>query len=388
MHDDGNDMSEGMGNHERGRDRAGHEQVSGDEMELDGPAAAMGQELASLPVPEAPPLGTIVARGRTLKHRRRAQLAGVGATAAIAAAVAVPVVAGLATSGGKGTTAAAGVHANLADFNVDSGNNGTVTVSWRKGVKVFDASGLREALAKAGVPAVVRVGTFCAPVAGPMSLTAEPATAAARAAVKTAEVSNSQSKQEGGSVIIRRTAIPARSQVSFDYVGDKMAVSVVPVAGALSCTANIPIRCTLTSRPGTPLPGPAGTSGTGGSGTTMPFSSVTGSTMPASTAPASTIPANELPPAAVPPSTPASTVPASTLPASTLPASTLPATTLGNGGSAPLPHPAFRFCVVAVSGPAVSGSGPGSATTTTGPSSTSTLPVSTSVTTTLPSAAG
>lgn len=371
MHDDSNDMSEDMSN-----DELGHEPVGDEEMGLDGPATAVGHELAALPVPDAPPLGTIVARGRALKHRHRAQLAGVGATVAIATAVAVPLVAGVAASGGKGPTASGAVHANLADFTVDSSHNGMVTVTWRKGVTVFDASGLRAALAKAGVPAVVRVGAFCTAVASPMSLSPEPGkVAAANAVLRVAKGSNAHFQKSGSSIVISRAALPARSRVTFDYVNDKMAVSVQPVAGRLRCSSNVPVKCA--GKAPVAMPGPGGSA---------PASTVPASTLPFSTVPASTLAASELPPASVP----VTTVPATTVPTSTVPASTLPATTLANGGSgASVKAPPFRWCVVQVVTAApgrTSVNIKSPATSTTGSSSTSTLPLSTSATTTLPNA--
>ena len=149
-----------------------------DEINDDEELGALRDELSRTPAGEAPPLEAIVARGRAKRRRRRSGLAGTGVAAAAVLAILFASVGGPAKmpSGHK-------VHVNLAAYSVDSNANGTVTVSMAA-KQTFDPKALREALAAAGVLAVVRVGKFCrtsdqppgfSQVVAPTALSAQPA---------------------------------------------------------------------------------------------------------------------------------------------------------------------------------------------------------------------
>lgn len=93
------------------------------------------------------------------RHRRR--LTGYGlAAAAVVAAVAVPALVQPGTGGSS--TSRGGVHIHLAAFSLDTNPDGTIALQTTQGAGV-DPDVLRHALAQAGVPAVVTVGTICTP---------------------------------------------------------------------------------------------------------------------------------------------------------------------------------------------------------------------------------
>jgi hypothetical protein len=108
--------------------------------------------LADLAVPGRPPLGEITSRGRVYRRRR---LAGLGMTAT---AVVIALVLGLTgvfgTPSGRGTSTI-----ETADFTLTSYTNGTVGLTLKQ---LFDPGALQQALAKAGIPALVKTSTYCA----------------------------------------------------------------------------------------------------------------------------------------------------------------------------------------------------------------------------------
>jgi hypothetical protein len=107
--------------------------------------------LAELAVPGRPPLAAITSRGRVYRRRR---LTGLGVTGALVIAVVLSLtgVFGAAPGHGPGTI-------QTADFTLTSYTNGTVGLTLKQ---LFDPGELQQALAKAGVPALVRTNTYCA----------------------------------------------------------------------------------------------------------------------------------------------------------------------------------------------------------------------------------
>jgi hypothetical protein len=107
--------------------------------------------LAELAVPGRPPLAAITSRGRAYRRRR---LTGLGVTGAVALALVLSLtgVFGAAPGRGAGTI-------QTADFTLTSYTNGTVGLTLKQ---LFDPGELQQALAKAGIPALVKTSTYCA----------------------------------------------------------------------------------------------------------------------------------------------------------------------------------------------------------------------------------
>lgn len=110
------------------------------------------------------PVETIVASGRTRRRHRRSALTAAGALAvtgltagalALSGSGAAPPVRAGGDSGGN-----SGSGVQLAAFSVVSNPNGTATVTLVKGPGINPDS-LSRALGGAGVPAIIRVGSFC-----------------------------------------------------------------------------------------------------------------------------------------------------------------------------------------------------------------------------------
>ena len=108
--------------------------------------------LAELAVPGRPPLTAITSRGRVYRRRRLTALAVPGAALLIALVVGLTGVFGAAPGHGPGTI-------QTADFTLTSYTNGTVGLTLKQ---LFDPGELQQALAKAGIPALVRTNTYCA----------------------------------------------------------------------------------------------------------------------------------------------------------------------------------------------------------------------------------
>ena len=139
-----------------------------DELSDSAVLCAVRESVSGLPLPAAPGLEAITARGRARQRRRVGglsvvSLAGAGACAAL--------VVGL--TGGFGSpagVASAGVAApaprpvactiQLAAFSVVAGPYGTTTLTLYPG-QVAKPNAVRQALAEHGIPALVTAGEFC-----------------------------------------------------------------------------------------------------------------------------------------------------------------------------------------------------------------------------------
>ena len=179
-------------------------------------------------------------RPGTTARRRHVRYAAAGlAAAAIAAGAAVGI--DSATSGGSHTPSASqtsnpsvslsdGVHIHLATFSVDTNPGGTVTLTLTQG-QLFDPSTLRQALAQAGVPAVVTVGSVC-------TLPGHPSNGLPQV------ISGSLASNGHSITIIAPAAIPTGEKLSFGYFavpnGGGLHISLVPDNTPLTCTSAPP----------------------------------------------------------------------------------------------------------------------------------------------------
>ena len=109
--------------------------------------------LSELAVPGRPPLAAITDRGRTYRRRRLGGFAGLaGATAAVVIALA------LGLTGVFGAPPARSTPQTGAAFTLTSYTNGTVSL---KLSQLFDPAALQQALTQHGIPALVKIGSYC-----------------------------------------------------------------------------------------------------------------------------------------------------------------------------------------------------------------------------------
>jgi hypothetical protein len=122
--------------------------------------------------------------------------------------------------------------ANLAAYTVVANADGTVTLSLAQD-QLFDPAALRQALANAGVPAIVTIGKVCYMTHPPQPYNGSPAA-----------VFQSQQIDGRSVTTITPRALPAGSELSVGYFtvpgGGGVHIVVVPVNAALTCTAHPP----------------------------------------------------------------------------------------------------------------------------------------------------
>jgi hypothetical protein len=173
-------------------------------------------------------------RAAAATRRRRYGVAGLAAATVAAAAAGI----GYAASGGPhppgvnpSTTHGGGrVHIHRAAFSVDTNPGGTVTLKLTQG-QMFDPAALRQALARAGVPALVTVGSVCT-VPGPSDALPQ--------------VLPPSAHQPGGGRVttINPSAIPAGEKLSIGYFavpnGGGLHISLIPDHTPLTCTSTPP----------------------------------------------------------------------------------------------------------------------------------------------------
>jgi hypothetical protein len=133
---------------------------------------------------------------------------------------------------GTGRTGSEPVHIRLASFSVDKAANGSVTVTMFSN-HAPQAAALGNALARAGVPALVTVGTVCY-VPGPVSGLGQAITRPPHVPFGTAVIT------------VTPAAIPPGSELSIGYFslpggnGSGLHVTIVPAHAHLTCKAEPP----------------------------------------------------------------------------------------------------------------------------------------------------
>jgi hypothetical protein len=184
-----------------------------------------------------------VARSELRRSRptRRALIAVAAGAAAVAVAIGAAV-ASNGTSGAPGRVEAGPVHVHLADFSVDTNPGGTVTVTLSQ-AQILDPDALRQALAQAGVPAKITIGSFCYnPVPD-------------RDALFQAVAMRQPGPDEAADVVITPSKLPAGSTLAIGYVqGGAPAKAHFDLL-----TAGAPVTCSTSPPPVSkqPIPAPA-----------------------------------------------------------------------------------------------------------------------------------
>jgi hypothetical protein len=171
------------------------------------------------------PVDEIMAAGRSRRRRRMSGLAVAGIAVA-GLATGVPAIgnhgsAPVSPPGRSGTV-------QLAAFTVVSNPNGTATLTLLKGA-TLNPDSLSRALAGAGVPALVRVGSFCDQHAGPAGLD---------------QVLSSERRADGNVVLVfKPSAMPAGTKLSIGFKPESSPGTKDRVRFTL-VNANAPVNCT------------------------------------------------------------------------------------------------------------------------------------------------
>jgi hypothetical protein len=196
--------------------------------------SAVRHSISGLPMPAAPRLEAITARGRAHRRRRLGGLsiAGAGACAAL--------VVGLAGGGGSAGPApqhhAAPVH--LAAFSVVTGPGGatTLTLNWGQ---VINPSAVRQALADHGIPALVTAGEFCRTADQPPPGVGEVAVFAGPHHLRIGSLNGG--RPTGTAVVIYGSKIPRGVELSIGYRQDpqnrEISFTLIQAGAPLTCTS-------------------------------------------------------------------------------------------------------------------------------------------------------
>jgi hypothetical protein len=183
------------------------------------------------------PVETIIARGRARQARRRTGLVAGGVTLIAAVVVGVAGLTGSSGSGSSGgTPSPPGVRqVQLAAFTVVKNPNGTATVTFPvvQGTTLIDPNALRQALAHAGVPAIVTVGRTCSNTVG--------SAAELHSVVQVLPPSgHSGPSSQTISVIITPSAMPAGTELSIGIYPQQRSWQLANANAPLTCTSTPP----------------------------------------------------------------------------------------------------------------------------------------------------
>ena len=198
-----------------------------DELNDSAVLSAVRDSISGLPMPAAPRLQAITARGRAYRRRRLGGLsiAGAGACAALAVGLA----------GGSGSAGPAPQHepptVHLAAFSVVTGPGGTTTLTLYPR-QVINPDAVRQALAEHGIPALVTVGKFCRTADQPPPGVGQVVALSPRPP---------QGTGGPGPVVIYGSAIPSGVELSIGYRQDpqefEISFSLIQAGAPLTCTS-------------------------------------------------------------------------------------------------------------------------------------------------------
>ncbi len=210
-----------------------------DELNDSAVLSAVRDSISGLPMPTAPRLEAITARGRARRRRRLGGLsiAGAGACAAL--------VVGLAggPAGGPGSAGPAPQHdaspVHLAAFSVVAGPDGATTLTLYPG-EVANPNAVRRALADHGIPALVTAGKFCRTADQPSPGVGQVVVLPNRPQQR---ISGPGLTRTGGPgpIVIYGSAIPRGVELSIGYRQDsqeyEISFTLIQAGAPLTCTS-------------------------------------------------------------------------------------------------------------------------------------------------------
>jgi hypothetical protein len=197
--------------------------------------SAVRDSISGLPIPAAPRLEAITARGRA---RRRRRVSGVTVAAAGACAALV-----IGLAGGSGTVAPApsagpapqhqAPQVHLAAFSVVTGPDGATTLTLYPG-QVANPSAVRQALAEHGIPALVTAGKFC-------RTADQPPPGVGEVVRLSAAHPHPANGQRPGPIVIYGSKIPRGVKLSIGYRQDpqdhEISFTLIQAGAPLTCTS-------------------------------------------------------------------------------------------------------------------------------------------------------
>jgi len=156
------------------------------------------------------PVETILATGRTRRHRRRL----VQLTAAAAAGGALTL--GLAAVVSSGSPAPAPQTIRTAAFTLARNANGTASLTLNQD-QVFDPAALQQALSRDGIPALVQTGIYCSSTPAPPSNGVLSVQLPDGSPVGKSTPGHASPVPPDAVTVINPAAMPAGTELSFTY---------------------------------------------------------------------------------------------------------------------------------------------------------------------------
>jgi hypothetical protein len=208
-----------------------------DELNDSAVLSAVRDSISGMPMPAAPRLQAITARGRAHRRRRLGGLsiAGAGACAALAVGLA----------GGSGSAGPAPQHetppVHLAAFSVAAGPGGTTTLTLYPR-QVINPDAVRQALAEHGIPALVTAGKFCRTADQPSPGVGQVVVLPHLRQQVTGGQPPWPARTGGpGPIVIHGSAIPRGVELSIGYRQDpqdrEISFSLIKAGAPLTCTS-------------------------------------------------------------------------------------------------------------------------------------------------------
>jgi hypothetical protein len=194
-----------------------------DDMSEDGVLRTAARSLSAIPMAAPPDVTAIMARGRLRRRRRRTGLGLGGTAAATVVALGVAGVFGGGAAAGNATGNATGT-IRTAAFTLVKNANGTATLTLSQH-QVFNPAVLQRALARDGIPALVKIGTFCSSGDAPSM----PAGVISHqlpdgSPVPTPHPYGENPVPSNALMVINPAVIPAGTELSFDYLSNGRAL--------------------------------------------------------------------------------------------------------------------------------------------------------------------
>ncbi|HEY6295634.1 MAG TPA: hypothetical protein VIX15_08220 [Streptosporangiaceae bacterium] len=210
-----------------------------DELNDSAVLTAVHDSISGMPMPAAPRLGAIKARGRARRRRRLGALSVAAAGACAALVVGLTGGAPAARPAMQAVPApghAPGVH--LVAFTVAAGPDGTTTLTLYPG-QVADPNAVRQALAEHGIPALVTAGEFCRTAVQPAPGVGDVVTISGPRQIQVP--TSGQPTAKPGAIVIYGSRIPSGVELSIGYRQDsqenEISFSLIVTGAPLTCSS-------------------------------------------------------------------------------------------------------------------------------------------------------
>jgi hypothetical protein len=211
-----------------------------DELHDSAVLSAVRESISGLPMPTAPRLEAIKARGRARRLRR---LGGLSVAAAGVCAALVVGLAGGTPAARPALQAAPASHhhasaVHLVAFTVATGPDGTTTLTLYPG-QVADPNAVRQALADHGIPALVTAGQFCRTAVQPAPGVGDVVTLSGPGNVQIP--ANGRPTARPGPIVINGSNIPSGVELSIGYrqnsQENEISFTLIVTNAPLTCTS-------------------------------------------------------------------------------------------------------------------------------------------------------